>query len=70
MARDGAALAMHGVSVVATWRQLLDPYDLTTHNHQFMTGVPVLAAFWLLYMPRDFDSYSADVRLGIGARSS
>lgn len=66
----GAAFAMHSISVVATWRELIDPYDLTTHNHLFMTGVPVLAAFWLLYMLRDFDLYSADVRLGIGARSS
>lgn len=66
----GAALAMHSLSVIATWRELINPYDLSNHNHMFMTGVPVLAALWLLYMLRDFDLYSADLRLGIGTRSS
>lgn len=59
----GIAFAIHGISVVATWRLILDPYNLDTHNHLFMTGVPVLAAFWLLYMLRELDTFSAEAMI-------
>jgi len=53
----GLAALIHAVSVVATWRQLLHPYG-TGQNHLFIAGVPVLAAFILLYMLREWDAYS------------
>lgn len=56
------AIAIHSVSVLATWQSLIDPFGLFFKgtSHLFMTGVPVLAAFWLLYYLRDFDTRSID----------
>ena len=55
----GVAALIHGVSVIATWRQLLHPYS-APQNHLFMAGVPVLAGFILLYILREWDRYSLD----------
>lgn len=44
---------IHGVSTVSTWAYLIDPY--AANNHLFMTGVPVLAGFWLLWRLREWD---------------
>ena len=46
-------LIIHGISTVSTWQQLITPY--APGHHLFMTGVPVLAGFWLLYRLRDWD---------------
>jgi len=46
--------AIHAVSTVSTWKYLIAPYD--QGNHLFMTAVPVLAGFWLLYTLRDADT--------------
>lgn len=54
----GLAILVHAVSLVATWRQLLNPY--AGSNHLFIAGVPVLAAFVLLYMLREWDAYSVE----------
>jgi hypothetical protein len=53
----GLAALIHAVSVAATWRQLLHPYG-AGQNHLFIAGVPVLAAFILLYTLREWDAYS------------
>jgi uncharacterized membrane protein YphA (DoxX/SURF4 family) len=50
----GAALALHAVTVVITWRQLLDPWG-DPINHLFVAGVPVLGAFLALYLLRSWD---------------
>jgi hypothetical protein len=55
----GLAALIHAVSVVATWRQLLHPYG-AGQNHLFIAGVPVLAAFILIYMLREWDGYSVE----------
>jgi len=55
----GAAALIHAVSVLATWRQLMNPYG-AAQNHLFIAGVPVLAAFILLYMLREWDAYSLE----------
>lgn len=56
------AIAIHSVSVLATWQSLVDPFGLFFQgtSHLFMTGVPVLAGFWLIYYLRDFDTRSMD----------
>ena len=56
----GIAFVLHLVSVCVTWPLLINPYDPTTHNHVFLTGVPVLAALWLLYLVREKDAFSFD----------
>jgi hypothetical protein len=42
----GAALALHVVTVLESWRQLLDPCG-DPANHLFIASVPVLAALML-----------------------
>ena len=56
----GSALVLHLSSVVVTWPLLINPFDPETHNHLFLTGVPVLAALWLLYLVRERDVVSFD----------
>ena len=50
----GAALALHLVSVLVTWRQLLDPWGDPV-NHLFIAGVPVLGGFAALFLLRQWD---------------
>ncbi len=50
----GAALALHAVSVLVTWRQLSDPWG-DPSNHLFLAGVPVLGGFAALFLLRDWD---------------
>jgi putative oxidoreductase len=50
----GAATGLHAVSVIVSWRQLLDPWG-DPANHLFIAGVPVLAAFVALFLLRDLD---------------
>lgn len=50
----GAALALHLVSVLVTWPQLLDPWGDPV-NHLFIAGVPVLGGFAALFLLRQWD---------------
>ena len=50
----GAATALHAVSVLVTWRQLIDPWA-DPINHLFIAGVPVLGAFAALFLLRNWD---------------
>ena len=50
----GAAAALHAVSVLVTWRQLLSPWS-DPANHLFIAGVPVLGAFIALFLLRRWD---------------
>jgi putative oxidoreductase len=50
----GAALALHTVTVVVTWRQLTNPWG-DPINHLFLAGVPVLGAFFALFLLRQWD---------------
>lgn len=50
----GAAAALHAVSVVVSWRQLIDPWS-DAANHLFIAGVPVLGAFIALFLLRHWD---------------
>jgi uncharacterized membrane protein YphA (DoxX/SURF4 family) len=49
-----AAMFLHAVSVLVSWRQLADPWA-DPANHLFIAGVPVLGAFITLFLLRDFD---------------
>lgn len=62
----GLVFLMHGVSTLATWQHLLDPfglYLLERPQHLFFAAVPVLAGTWLLYALRDWDTLTLDHRL-------
>jgi putative oxidoreductase len=50
----GAALALHTVSVLVSWRQLLDPWG-NEANHLFIASVPVLGALIALFLLRHWD---------------
>jgi uncharacterized membrane protein YphA (DoxX/SURF4 family) len=67
----GLGLLLHAVSVLSTWRQLLDPWGLRSGgspNHLFLAGIPVLAAFLVLYLLRDRDAWTLDEWLARGSR--
>ena len=50
----GAALALHAVTVLVSWRQLLDPWG-DPMNHLFIASVPVLGALIALFLLRHWD---------------
>jgi uncharacterized membrane protein YphA (DoxX/SURF4 family) len=50
----GAALALHAVTMLVSWRQLLDPWG-DPANHLFIASVPVLGAFIALFLLRHWD---------------
>jgi uncharacterized membrane protein YphA (DoxX/SURF4 family) len=50
----GAALFLHAVTVVVTWRQLIDPWG-DPINHLFTAGIPVLGGFLALFLLRHWD---------------
>lgn len=50
----GAALALHAVSVIVSWRQLIDPWG-DAANHLFIASVPVLGALIALFLLRHWD---------------
>lgn len=62
----GLGLLLHAVSVLSSWRQLIDPWGLRSGgspNHLFLAGIPVLAGFVALYLLRDRDAWTLDERL-------
>jgi len=59
----GLGLLVTTVSVLSSWRQLIDPWGLRSGgspNHLFLAGVPVLAGFVALYLLRARDSWTLD----------
>jgi len=48
----GAALAIHAVSTLSTWPQLISPFG---KNHLFIAAIPVLAGFIALFLLRRRD---------------
>jgi putative oxidoreductase len=59
----GLGLLLHAVSVLSSWRQVIDPWGLRSGgppNHLFLAGVPVLAGFVALYLMRARDSWTLD----------
>ena len=59
----GLGTIVHGISVLSTWRQLVDPWGLLfggPANHLFLAGVPVLAGFIVIYLLRARDTWTLD----------
>lgn len=56
----GAGFALHALSTLSTWKQLIDPWGyLFRHDqnfHLFWAAVPVLAAFWAVFANRHADT--------------
>lgn len=50
----GLGLALHAFSTLATYEQLLSPFG---ENHLFIAGIPVLAAFVVLFLLRRHDTF-------------
>ena len=50
----GAALFLHAVTVIVTWRQWIDPWG-DPINHLFTAGIPVLGGFLALFLLRHWD---------------
>jgi uncharacterized membrane protein YphA (DoxX/SURF4 family) len=50
----GAALALHAVTTIVTWRQLADPWGDPV-SHLFVASIPVLGGFLALFLLREWD---------------
>jgi hypothetical protein len=50
-------LALHAISAIASWRQLITPF--TQGHHLFVAAIPVLTGFIALYILRDRDTLLA-----------
>lgn len=60
----GLALLVHTVTVVVSWRQLLDPWGLAkVGNHLWISTWPTWGAFAALYLMRGWDAYTIDAWL-------
>ena len=58
----GAAMVLHAVTVVVSWRQLIDPWGGDA-NHLFVASVPVLGAFVALFLLRTWDRGVFDAKV-------
>jgi len=59
----GALLVMHTVSTLASWQQLLNPFNPErVYWILFYAAIPTLAAFILLFVLRHHDRYTLDGR--------
>jgi hypothetical protein len=59
----GLGVLVHGFSQMASWRETLDPWALYINDKPkmlFWAGVPVLAAFIVIWLLRDRDNWSLD----------
>ena len=59
----GLGLLVTTVSVLSSWRQLIDPWGLRSGgspNHLFLAGIPVLAGFVALYLLYARDTWTLD----------
>jgi uncharacterized membrane protein YphA (DoxX/SURF4 family) len=64
----GLALALHAISVLVSWRQLLDPWG-DPANHLFIAGVPVLGGLLALFLLRHWDRSLLGGERGFPARA-
>lgn len=57
----GIAFVIHTVTVIVSWRQLLDPYGLwKVGSHLWIAMLPVWGGFACLYLLRIWDEFSVD----------
>ena len=59
-------LIIHAISTLSSWQQLIDPWGRIwgdgKNSHLFLASIPVLAAFFVLYMNRYDDRWTLDQR--------
>ena len=63
----GAALAIHAISTLSTWKQLAAPFG---ENHLFLAAIPVLAGFATLFLLRREDTLLAARGRGVTGPAS
>jgi hypothetical protein len=63
----GAALALHAISTLSTWKQLLSPFG---ENHLFIAAIPVLAGFVALFLLRREDTLLSAEGSGSAGRTT
>lgn len=60
----GLGLALHLISTLSSWQQLLDPWgkiwNQGKNSHLFLASIPVLAAFVVLFMNRSDEDFTLD----------
>jgi len=57
----GLALLVHTVTVVVSWRQLLDPWGLAkVGNHLWISTWPTWGGFAALFLMREWDTWTVD----------
>jgi uncharacterized membrane protein YphA (DoxX/SURF4 family) len=57
----GLSLLVHTVTVVVSWRRLLDPWGLAhVGNHLWISTWPTWGAFAALFLLRDWDAWTID----------
>jgi putative oxidoreductase len=57
----GLALLVHTVTVVVSWRQLLDPWGLAkVGNHLWISTWPTWGGFAALFLMREWDGWTID----------
>jgi putative oxidoreductase len=57
----GLSFFVHTITVVVSWRQLLDPWGLAKiGNHLWISTWPTWGAFAALYLMRGWDAYTID----------
>jgi putative oxidoreductase len=57
----GAALLIHTVTVIVSWRQLFDPWGLAkVGTHIWISTWPTWGAFIALFLMREWDAYTVD----------
>jgi putative oxidoreductase len=57
----GLSLLVHTVTVLVSWRQLVDPFGFAkVGNHLWISTWPTWGAFAALFLLRDWDAYTFD----------
>ncbi len=57
----GLSLLVHTVTVIVSWRQLLDPYGFAkVGSHLWISTWPTWGAFEALFLMREWDAYTID----------
>lgn len=63
----GLAIAINVITALVSWRYILDPFGLfgllERPNHLFISSVPIIGGYVVMYLLRDMDYFSLDAKL-------